>query len=797
MEFATTASLFAPLAGAALSPLLVRILGHNAAWPLALSLFLPFLAFLGHLDSVSAGAAISGGFAWSPTLGVDFVWRLDGLSLTFALLISGIGSLIVLYSGGYLKGHPGQGRFIAFILMFSAAMLGVVVSDSLLMLFVYWELTSITSFLLIGFDHERERARRGAYQALIVTGGGGLCLLAGLLLVGQITDANTLSGAIVAAPAVADHPLALAALVLIILGAFTKSAQFPFHFWLPNAMEAPTPVSAFLHSATMVKAGVYLLMRLYPLFGTFPLWQTALPLFGGVTLVVGAFLALRQTDLKLMLAYTTVASLGLLVMLVGIGSDKAIQAAALYLFAHALFKGALFMIAGIIDHEAGTRDITRLGGLDRAMPLTFAAALLAACSMGGIPFFAGFMAKEEIYVGLAPPGLPFLAAFAGSAMMFAVGFAIALKVFMGPRTASAGEKRELATSSEHGGDAVKAPHDGPLLLMAGPVILAILGLVLPLLPGMLHAAISSPMASAIAGHLVVVEISAIPHMSLPLLLSLVTVGVGILIFALLERVRAAAARLLDTIGWGPDRGFDQFVSVTVRGAWHLTRLIQPGRLEVYLTVVFIVIAASLLYPLFAWSELPAWPGWPALQIHEAAFILIAVIGLVAVLTARSRLTAIVALGIQGFAVAVLYLLFGAPDLSFTQFMVETLAVIILALIMTRLRLDVTDVRGLGQRLLDGTIAVACGLGFTLFLLRAVELPFNGELTRFFAEHSKTIAHGANVVNVIIVDFRGVDTLGEIAVVTITGLAILALIRLRAAPASRTFNDPDADESERT
>jgi multicomponent Na+:H+ antiporter subunit A len=823
LELATTASLFAPLLGAALSPLLVRVCGHNAAWLLALFLFVPFLVFLGHLDMVSAGTAMSGGFAWSPTLGVDFAWRLDGLSLTFALLISGIGTLIVLYSGGYLKGHPGQGRFIAFVLMFSAAMLGVVVSDSLLMLFIYWELTSITSFLLIGFDHERERARRGAYQALIVTGGGGLCLLAGLLLIGQITGISTLSGAIAASASVVDHPLASAALVLIILGAFTKSAQFPFHFWLPNAMEAPTPVSAYLHSATMVKAGVYLLMRLYPLFGDFALWQTVLPLFGGLTLVIGAFLAIRQTDLKLMLAYTTVGSLGLLVMLVGIGSEAAIEAAVLYLVAHALFKGALFMIAGVIDHEAGTRDITRLGGLGRAMPITFAAALLAACSMGGIPFFAGFMAKEEIYAALTLPQLSFLAALSGNAMMFAVGFAIALKVFLGARAASslfspAGRSAERMRgdegvaagpeskppSSDPSGHVLPAgekrehpaPHDGPVLLMAGPVILSIAGVVAALLPSLLHATISSPMASAIAGHPVAVTMSAIPHLSLPFLLSLVTIGFGVLILFFLDTIRAAAARLLDIIGWGPDRGFDQFVAATVRGAWHVTRLVQPGRLEIYLTVVFIVIAASLLYPLVTWNELPAWPTWPAMQIHESAFILIALIGLVAVLSAKSRLTAVVALGIQGFAVAVLYLLFGAPDLSFTQFMVETLAVVILALIMTRLRLDVTDHRGLGQKLLDGTIAIACGLGFTLFLFRAIELPFNAELTRFFSEHAKTVAHGANVVNVIIVDFRGVDTLGEIAVVTITGLAILALIRLRAAPVGRAFNDPDADERER-
>ena len=771
--------LFAPLLGAVLSPLLVRALGHNAAWILALFLFVPLLVFAGHLDTVATGGIVTGGFAWAPTFGADFLWKLDGLSLTFALLISGIGTLIVLYSGAYLKGHPGQGRFIAFILMFSFSMLGVVVSDNLLMLFIYWELTSITSFLLIGFDHEREAARRGAYQALLVTGGGGLCLLAGLLMLGQMTGATSVSGLIAGGAVIREHYLVGAALVLVLLGAFTKSAQFPFHFWLPNAMEAPTPVSAFLHSATMVKAGVYLLMRLYPVFGEMGLWQTVLPLFGGVTLLVGGFLALRQTDLKLMLAYTTVASLGLLVMLTGIGLEKAVEAAVLYLFAHALFKGALFMIAGVIDHEAGTRDITRLGGLRSAMPITFAAAVLAACSMGGIPIFAGFMAKEEIYAALESGNLAMIAAISGNAMMFAIGFAIALKVFLGP----------VVETPKHA-------HDGPLLLMAGPVLLAILGLVVALIPTTLHLFISSPMASAVLGAPAHVDITAIPHISLPFLLSVLTIVLGIAILLFLDRVRAVAARVLGIIGWGPDRGFDQFVSATVRGAWHLTRFLQPGRLEIYLTVVFIVIALSLLWPLIASGELPAWPRWPALLLHEAAFMLIAVIGLVAVLIARSRLTAIIALGIQGFAIAVLYLLFGAPDLSFTQFMVETLSVVILALIMTRLRLDVTDRRPLAQILLDGTIAIACGSGFALLLLRAVEIPFNTELTAFFSQYSKIVAHGANVVNVIIVDFRGTDTLGEIAVVTITGLAILALIRLRAAPVTRTFNDPDLEERER-
>jgi multicomponent Na+:H+ antiporter subunit A len=778
-DILVTVSLFLPLAGAAIAPLLVRALKENAAWPLSLFLLVPFAVLASHVPAVSGGAFKRGGFAWAPSLGLDFSWRLDGLSLIFALLISGIGTLIVLYSGGYLKGHAGLGRFFSFILMFSAAMLGLVASDNLLMLVVYWELTSVTSFLLIGFDHERQAARRAAFQALAVTGGGGLFLLAGLLLAGRIAGVGDLSDLLANPAAVRDHSLMAVALGLILVGAFTKSAQFPFHFWLPNAMQAPTPVSAYLHSATMVKAGVYLLMRLYPVFGETALWQTLLPAFGAVTLLVGAVLALRQTDLKLMLAYTTVASLGLLVMLTGIGSEKAVEAAVLYLVAHAFFKGALFMIAGVVDHETGARDITRLGGLGRAMPLTFAAALLAAFSMGGVPLFAGFMAKEEIYAALTGAGwapLLLIAAIIGNAMMFAIGFAAALKPFTGP--------------------AVETPrhaHDGPALLMAGPVVLALGGLAAALAPSAWHAALTSPMASAIAAHPVEVAISALPHPGLPFALSLVTILLGVSQLLALTRTRRAVAGGLASLGWGPDRGFDQTMAGLVRTSHRLGRLLQPGSLEIYLAVTFVVIAASFLWPMIRYGELPSLPVWPALRLHEAGFMLIAVIGLAAVLSARSRLTAIVSLGIQGFAVAVLYLLFGAPDLSFTQFMVETLSVVILALIMTRLRLDVQDRRSPTQALTDGTIAIACGLGLTLYLLRAVAAPFNAELTTFFSRYSKTLAHGANVVNVIIVDFRGTDTLGEIAVVLIAGLAILALIRLRATRPVGVPGDPDARE----
>ncbi|KEA07601.1 putative monovalent cation/H+ antiporter subunit A [Rhizobium rhizogenes] len=777
----TFLALCLPFLGAIIAPAAVRYLGHNAAWPLALFPALAFLHFAGFLPSIAAGQTVQGGFDWVPSLCLRFSWLLDGLSLTFALLITGIGALIVLYAGGYLKGHVDLGSFFSFIFLFMGSMLGLVVSDSFLTLFVFWELTSITSFLLIGFDHQREAARRAALQALVVTGGGGLLLLAGLLLIWQITGAADMSGLLRAGGVLRESPLYLAALILILGGAFTKSAQFPFHFWLPNAMEAPTPVSAYLHSATMVKAGVYLLMRLNPAMGGTMAWQTILPLFGAATLLVGTLLAIRQTDLKLKLAYTTVSSLGLLVLLTGFGSDYAIEAAVLYLVAHSLFKGALFMVAGIVDHETGTRDITRLGGLRAAMPLTFAAAIVAAVSMGGLPPAFGFLAKEEIYAALAEASVWSIAltiiAVAGNALMFAIAFAVALKPFLGARV-----------------ETPRHPHEAPPLLWLGPVMLAVLGLIAALFSGFWHAYISSPMASAVGGKAMEISVSLVPHIGVPLLLSALTVLIGVFVYWKLDRARFLMSVVLRHLGPGPDRGFDGFISGLVRLSHAVSRVLQPGRLEIYIAVTFLCLAAMLLVPPVLYGELPAMPSWPDMQWHEAAIFLIAIIGLGAVVMARDRLTAIVSLGIQGFAVAVIFLLFGAPDLSFTQFMVETLSVVILALVMTRLRLSASDRRPPLQMLLHAVLAAACGLGFGLLLLKATQAPFDLTLTAFFNQYSKLIAHGTNVVNVIIVDFRGTDTLGEIAVVTITGLAILALIRIRAGGERKlAANDPDLEE----
>lgn len=761
----TVIILILPFILALLAPFLFRWIGRAGGYLLLLAPIASFAWLLASVEMIAQGEVLTGAVQWIPSLNVALSWRLDGLSLVFGLLVSGIGAFIILYASAYLAGHKHLGRFMAYLMLFMGAMQGLVLADGFLTLFFVWELTSIASFLLIGFDHERSAARRAALQALIVTALGGLALLAGLLLIAQQTGAASMSELLAMGETLRNAPLYSAILVLILLAAFTKSAQFPFHFWLPNAMEAPTPVSAYLHSATMVKAGVYLLMRLNPVMGDTVLWELALPLFGTVTLIVAAVLALRQSDLKLMLAYTTLGSLGLLVLLVGVGTEAAILAACAYLVAHALFKGALFMVVGAIDVQAGTRDVRRLSGLGRDMRLTFLAALLAGLSMAGIPLLIGFAAKELIYEALIgdrfAPLIRLLLVICGNAAMVVVAVAVGLKPFIGARAESLKAKGKLTPG-----------------LILGPLVLGLAGLAAGLMTGVTASNFISPMAGAISGTQTAHDFSSLPHLNLAFALSLLTLALGAGLFWKMAFVRERIDAARHALGWGPDKGFDQLLRGTVRFATKLTRVTQNGQLDTYLMIAFGAVAIALLVPMFIFGELPAMPSKPDLQLHEIAFALILLAGLIGVLRSHNRLTGIVLLGVQGFAIAALFLMMGAPDLAFTQFMIETLSMVILALVMTRIRLLPDDRRNRFQRLRDGAIAIACGAGFGLLILKVTQGAFNGSLTEFFNAHSKLLAHGANVVNVIIVDFRGFDTLGEIAVVSITGLAIVALLRLR-------------------
>ncbi|NOZ32595.1 MAG: putative monovalent cation/H+ antiporter subunit A [Alphaproteobacteria bacterium] len=766
----------APFLVAIVAPWAVRFVGGHSGWLLGLVPAAMFIQLLALVPTIADGNTFSVAQVWvasATPAPINFSLYFDGLSLTFGLLISGIGTFIVIYSGGYLAGHRHQGRFMAFMLMFMGSMMGLVLADSIITLFVFWELTAVTSFLLIGFDHRRQAARRGAIQALVITGGGGLAMLAGLIILAytagtwDISQMLSQPGKVQAA---AVYPIIF---LLVLAGAFTKSAQVPFHFWLPNAMEAPTPVSAYLHSATMVKAGVYLLARMHPVLGGTTLWSLVLPVFGGATLLTGAIMALRHTDMKQMLAYTTMGTLGMLVMLLGVGSKLAITAAMVFLIAHSFYKGALFMVAGTIDHATGTREITQLSGLRGKMPITFAAAALAAFSMAGLPFALGYFAKEEIYLLLDPaysgagagPWMNtaiVMVAFLGNALMLAAGAAIAIKPFFGPLA-----KTPLA------------PHEGALALVGGSLILGVLGFGVGFYIAEFGDIFLSPAVTAVAGVSAAVKLETFKLVWLPALLSLATWILGAVFFIYLDRIRTFLRRVAKVWSWGPDQGFDQAMGGLIRFSALFTRVFHHGKLDLYITLIFSAFAAAILLPMAALNLWPAMPHWPQLSFYEWGIMAIAVVGLAAVILGSSRLVAIVSLGIQGFAVAIIFMLFGAPDLAFTQFMVETLSVVILALVMTRLHLDQHDNRMFERVVRDGAVALACGFAVTAFLFVVLQTELDSRLSEFFALNSSPLAHGKNIVNVILVDFRALDTLGEIAVVMTAGIAILALIRMRA------------------
>lgn len=761
------------------APLVARQAPRQAG---AIAALLPAGIFVWLLNQaeIALGAGLVERWPWSPLPGVALTFRLDGLSLLMALIISGVGALILLYAGGYMQGQAQAGRLYALLLAFMASMLGLVLSDNLIALFIFWELTGITSFLLIGWRYHEARSRAAALQALIVTGGGGLALLAGFVLMGLAGGSWEIAELVSRADALQGSALYLPMLLLLWLGAASKSAQFPFHFWLPGAMVAPTPVSAYLHSATMVKAGVYLLARLSPALGGTQEWSLLFTLTGLVTLLLGGYLSLKQTDLKRMLAYSTVSSLGLLVTLLGLGGKLAAEAAALYLPAHALYKGALFMVAGAIDHATGARDLRRLRGLARALPAGALAAGLAGLSMAGLPLLAGFMAKEFVYeTALVGPDASLLLALlllAGNVAFVVVALQMTLRLFAG-----------APLRHEH----FHAP--GPSL-WAGPLLLAALGLALGLLPEV-AAQLAGAAASAIYGAPVTIHLFILPDSVTPmLLLSVITWLAGVLLY----RRRAALRPWLDWLDagarLGPERAFGRLIDGLPGLAERVTALQQNGRLRSY--VLWIVGALLLLIGL-TWALRGA-PGLPAdlssrladLRFHELILVLVILAGLANVLRADRLLTLIVSLGVVGFGTAIVFVLFGAPDLAMTQFSIETLGVILFVLVLYRLP-GMVRLSPRRTMLRDGIVTGLAGAVVALVILVVTDVPLLSPLKTWFAGASEPLGHGHNVVNVILVDFRAFDTMGEITVLGIAAIAIFALLKLRPGREAET----DAGEAE--
>lgn len=755
--------LLLPFFAAAIAVPVTRATGSYAGWLFALVPLALFINFAGMIPAVAGGTPVTYSLDWVPALDLRLVFHIDGLSLTFALLINGIGTFILIYSGAYLKGDPGLGRFFAFMLLFLGAMLGLVLADSLPALFAFWELTAVASYLLIGYDRTRERARRAAFQALLITGIGGLSLMAGGVLLHLVSGTwlmSELSSSPTIRAAVWSYPWVVG---FILVASFTKSAQVPFHFWLPNAMEAPTPVSAFLHSATMVQAGIYLLARLSPILSGSALWQGWLCGIGGLTLLWGALMALKQTDLKQMLAQSTIASLGLMVMLLGFATPGAYLAVAAYFVAHALYKAGLFLTTGMLDHGTGTRDLTRLGGLRDELTITFICAALAAISMFGVPPFLGWFAKEEVYLSLATNSavawLSIAVLLLGNAMLGAIALAFLIRPFFG---------RQQPPSDK--------VHEAGFSLWIGPALFGLVGLAVAFVVGTYGDQIVGPMATAINGRSVAAHLGfAVDLAALPIWLSVGTWALASLIYWQLDVIRSILRQMEQSFRWSFDQGFDQLVFGLVRlaGAW--TRLFHHGQLELYVTLVFAIAAISLLLPMTLLGGWPALPHAAMPTFYEAGILILAAAGVATVVAARTRLFAILALGIQGLAIALIFLMFGAPDLAFTQLMIEVISAVILALVMTRLRLAAHDPRPPTDWLRDGALAIICGVALTAVLLRVLQGTLDGRLSDFFIKNSVAIAHGHNIVNVILVDFRGLDTLGEISVVMTAGIAILALL----------------------
>ncbi|MDW8065431.1 MAG: putative monovalent cation/H+ antiporter subunit A [Anaerolineae bacterium] len=753
---------------AALAPRLHALLKETsgwvfAMWPLAWTIVIGSLA-----QQVIEGDSVYIRYPWMSQLGVNLSLYVDGLSLLFALLISGIGALVLIYSGSYLKRHRYLGRFYLFILLFMGSMLGLVLSGNLISMFVFWELTSLSSYFLIGFDHEREEARRAALQAMVVTGMGGLALLAGLLLLGQAGGTLEIAALLKQGETLRTSPHYLPALALIVIGAFTKSAQVPFHFWLPNAMEAPTPVSAYLHSATMVKAGIYLLARLSPVLGGTAAWQLMVAGGGLVTMVLGAIMALGPSDLKRILAYSTVSTLGTLTFLIGLGTPLAAKAAMALLLAHAMYKGALFLVAGAVDHEIGIRDVRRLGGLGQFMPVTATAAGMAALSMAGLPPSIGFISKELLYEAqlhaLHSPTLLAGTGVLASGLLVAVAGIVGLRPFFGHPIH---RKRHL--------------HEPPLSLWLGPLLLGGAGIALAIVPEIAASPLISTAVSAVLGKPTVVELRLWHGPNPSLALSALTVIAGAGFYAaqpfLLDI--AARAHLKEWMArWGPQRGYERMLQGLNALATAQTRLLQSGFLRFYLMIIVLTTIALVGSTIIIPEPLSRWLSRivDARPYELIIVVLMGVATLMAVLTS-SRLAAVAALGIVGYGVALLYMLFGAPDLAMTQFAVETLTVILLVLVVYRLP-RFTRLSGRSARLRDTALALAAGGMMTALMLMVLSAPLKSRLAPFFAANSLTLAKGRNVVNVILVDFRALDTLGEITVLAVAAIGVYALLKLR-------------------
>lgn len=788
--------IFLPLLAAIFIPLAYKYARniHTGWFVLAVPVIL-FGYYISFISRISTGETLTATLKWIPSLNISFISYLDGLSLLFSLLITGIGSLVVLYSIFYLdRTKEKLHNFYVYLLMFMTAMLGVVQSDHVITLYLFWELTSISSFLLIAYWYKRDKSRFGALKSMMITVFGGLLMLGGLMLTAIIGESFSIRELIANASGIATHEYFTLALVLILFGAFTKSAQFPFYIWLPDAMEAPTPVSAYLHSATMVKAGIYLVARLTPLFAISETWVWLVAGIGLLTLLWGSFFASKQHDLKGILAFSTVSQLGLIMSLLGVAamafhvedaSDTIFKyagfAAVFHLINHATFKGSLFMIAGIVDHETGTRDIRKLGGLMSLMPISFTVALIGAMSMAGLPPFNGFLSKEMFLTAMLSVqqfelfsfetfGVLFpVIAFIASIFTFVYCFYFVFKTFTG--------KLQLPKLP-------KKPHEAPIGMLLSPVILAVLVVAIFFVPNFVADKLIKPAVLAIQPFLystpsdVAVKISAWHGWNTELKMTIGIVVIGFILFITLAKWQKLYYKWPDYLTL--NKLYDVNMDIVLEeGMQSFSKLYMTGSIRTYLTYMFSSISIIVIGTLFIKDAFKiSTNNLAPITGYEIVLVVILVIGTLVTLFAKSRITAIVGLGAVGYTVALFFVIFNAPDLALTQLVIETISVALFLLVFYHLpKLSKVEER---MRFHIGRFITSLLVGamVTLLALSAHSQKILQSISEYYKETVYSEAGGGNIVNVILVDYRGFDTLFEIAVLSIAGMGIYAMIKLR-------------------
>ncbi|WP_106640641.1 monovalent cation/H+ antiporter subunit A [Allosphingosinicella vermicomposti] len=783
------AMLILPFLGS-LTAAFLKPAARTPAWALTWAATLIALGIAAYLyPAVEGRAVLRNEIEWLPSLGLNFLLRLDGLSWIFSILVLGIGALVTLYARYYMSPEDPVPRFFAYLMAFMGSMLGLVLSGNLIQLAFFWELTSLFSFLLIGYWHHNQSARDAARMALIATAAGGLCLLLGVLLIGKIVGSYDLDRVLASGDLIQSSDLYLPALILILLGAFTKSAQFPFHFWLPHAMAAPTPVSAYLHSATMVKAGVFVLIRLWPVLAGTDAWYFIVSTTGLLTLLIGAWAAIFQQDLKGLLAYSTISHLGLITLLLGLGSPLAAVAAIFHAVNHATFKASLFMAAGIIDHETGTRDLRSLSGLYRFMPITATLAMVAAAAMAGVPLLNGFLSKEMFLSAslaehsgtIIDQALPALATLASA---FAVLYSLRFihQTFFGP--APQGLPR--------------IPGEAPHWMRVPIEILVVACLLVGILPAMTIGPYLATAVHSVLGDATPAYSLAVWHgFNPPLFMSIAALGLGTGAYLLFRKTlnRQDGAPLIRRLKGR--KIFEASLAAIVDTARALERLLGTRRLQPQLRLLVVV---ALLAGLLPFTRLGYGLGDHQGTVVDPGFAVVWMIGGACAIGAAwlakyHRLAALILTGGAGLVCCITFLWLSAPDLALTQLLVETVTTVLLLLGLRWLPIRAEEVWPGGRaasvtlrRAIDLTIAVAAGLGMTLIAYAVMTRPLPGSVSRFFVERAYPEGGGTNVVNVILVDFRAFDTLGEVTVLAIVALTVFALLR-RFRPAQESVGAP--------